>query len=102
MGGTSVPSGNETTNGLMKENGSEILFEFLRSTGDLMAMMLVGDMGEEFGDAGAEDTRLIVLVWGNTVMPHLLTGRTGAGVNKAGVTGEGGGGGRTATSGDSR
>lgn len=96
-GGTSVSCGNDTAKGLMREKASDILSEFLHSTGDLIAMMLVGEVGtlsKEVGDAGAEETRLIALVCGKTVMPHLLTGRAGAGVNSGepGSDGEGGGG----------
>ena len=73
-----------------------------------MAMMLVGEMGEllkTIGDRGAEDTRLIGLVCGNIVIPHLLAGRRGAGLNRAGVIGDfgsGDGGGRIAVSAGSR
>ena len=107
-GGVSDSFGNATAKGVMRERGSEILS--LRSTGDLMAMMLVGEMGEllkTIGDTGAEDTRLIVLVCGKIVIPHLLAGRRGAGLNRAGVTGdfgsggEGEGGGRVVTLADS-
>jgi len=90
-GGAFDSSGNATVRGVMRERGSEILFESLCSTGDLIAMMLVREMGELLkliGDAGAEDTRLIVLVCGKIVIPHLLAGRRGAGLNRAGVIGE--------------
>lgn len=105
-GGTSVSCGNETVNGVIKESASEILFESLRSTGDFIAVILMGEAGalsKGIGDEGAEDTRLITLFWGKTIMPHLLTGRTGAGVNSGGVTGEvgsdgGGGSGRITAS----
>ena len=98
--GSSVSCGNEIVNGVIKENTSEILFESLHSSGDFMAIMLVGETGvlsKEIGDEDAEDTRLITLFSGKTAIPHLLTGRAGAGVS-SGVTGdfrsdgEGGGG----------
>jgi len=90
--GGASDSGNPTAKGVMRERGSETL----RSTGDLIAMVLVGEMGELLktsGDTGAEDTRLIVLVCGNIVIPHLLAGRSGAGLSRAGVTGDFGSGG---------
>ena len=90
-GGGSDSCGNATAKGVMKARGSEILFESLRSTGDLIAMMLVGEIGEllkVIGDAGAEDTRLIVLDCGKIIIPHLLAGRRGAGLNRTGVTGD--------------
>lgn len=98
--GSSVSCGNDIVNGVIKENTSEILFESLHSSGDFIAIMLVGETGvlsKEIGDEGAEDTRLITLFSGKTAIPHLLTGRAGAGVS-SGVTGdfrsdgEGGGG----------
>lgn len=90
-GGTSIPCGNEAINGLISESASEILLESLRSTGDLIAMMLVGEAGgvsRKIGDEGAEDIRLIALSCGKTVMPHLLVGRASAGVSSGGVIGE--------------
>ena len=89
-GGTSFSCGNETA-------------ESLRSTGDLIAIMLVGEtcvLSREIGDEGAEDTRPTTLSRGKTVIPHLLVGRTGAGVNSSGVIGETGSNGRGG--GDSR
>ena len=44
-GGTSITCGNEAISGLMRENASEILLESVHSTGDLIAMMLVGENG---------------------------------------------------------
>lgn len=84
---TSITCGSEATNGFIRENASEILFESFRPTG------LVGEAGElltKVGDEGAEDIRLITLFCGKTAIPHLLTGRTGAGVRSGGVTGESG------------
>lgn len=95
-GETSVSCDHEIVNGLIKENASEIL-ESLHSTGDLIAMMLVGEGGtlpKETGDGGAEDTRLSALSCGKTDIPHLLVGRTGSGVSSGGVTGGLGSGGR--------
>ena len=106
-GGTFLSCGNETVSGVIKENASEVLFGSFRSTGDFIAMMLVGEAGplsKRIGDEGAEDTRLIALFSGKTVIPHLLAGRAGAGVDNGGVTeefrsgGGGGGSGRIATS----
>ena len=106
-GGTS--RGIETVNGVIRET-AESLFESLCSTGDLIAIMLVeetGTLSEEIGDEGTEDTRLLILSCGKTDIPHLLAGRTGAGVNSGGVAGETGsdgggrGDGRIATSADS-
>ena len=94
-GRTSVSCGLETVNGLIRENASENL-ESLHSTGDLIAMMLVGETGalpKEVGDGGAEDTRLSVLSCGKTDTPHLLVGRTGSGVSSGGVIGRLGSGG---------
>ena len=109
-GGASVSPGNGTTNGVIKENMSEILFEFLHSTGDLIAMMLEGEKGgllKTIGEAGADGTGLIGFCFGNIVIPHLLGRRTGGGLSRAGVSGElgldgeGEGSGRIATSADS-
>jgi hypothetical protein len=89
--GTSITRGNAAVNGLKRENVSENLLEPAHSTGDLIAVMLAGEAGElstKTGDEGAEDTRLIALFCGKTVMPHLLVGRAGAGVSSGGVTGE--------------
>jgi hypothetical protein len=102
----SDPCGNETVNGLIRGT-AECLFKSLCSTGDLVAIMLAGETGalsNEIGDEGAEDTRLITLSFGKTVIPHLLVGRTGAGVNSGGVVGETGsvgGDGRITASADS-
>jgi hypothetical protein len=99
VGGRSASCGKEAVNGLKSENLSEPLREPLHSTGDLIAIILVGELGpslKETGDEGADETRLITLFCGKTIIPHLLTGRTGDGVNNSGVTGEGGpGGGRS-------
>jgi len=103
--GTFVSCGNEATNGLTRENPSDNPFESLHSTGDLTATMLAGELTKEIGDEGAEDTHLITLFCGKTVIPHLLTGRMGAGVNKGCIIGEvesGGEAGWIATSTDSR
>jgi len=91
IGGTGGTSRGEAVNGVIREYISESLFESPRSTGDLIAMILVGEMGassKEIGEDGAEDTRLMTLSCGNTDIPHLLAGRAGAGVNSGGVTGE--------------
>lgn len=113
IGGTGripVSCGNETANEFIRENALDVLPESLHSTGDLIAMILEGEAGElskEIGDEGAEDTRLITVFCGKTAIPHLLAGRTGAGVNNGGVTGGlgsgggGGGSGRIAASADS-
>ena len=90
-GGISIICGNKVVNGLIRKNASEILLKSLRSAGVLMVAALVGEAGElskEAGDEGVEDTRLIALFCGKTVMPHLLVGRTGAGISDCGVTGE--------------
>lgn len=90
MGGTSSCD-EGAIKGLRRENVSEILRESLRSTGDFMAMMLVRDVGpssKEIGDCGTEDVCPMSLLCGKTIMPHLLTGRIGTGVNSGGVTGE--------------
>jgi hypothetical protein len=109
-GGMFVSCGNETANEFIRENTLDALPESLHSTGDLIAMILVGEVGElskEIGDEGAEDTRLITLFCGKIAIPHLLVGRIGAGVNNGGVTGGfgsgggGGGSGRIAASVDS-
>lgn len=106
-GGTSFSCGNEGANALINENASEILLESLHSTGDLIAMILVGEgraLSKAIGDEGAEDTRLIVLSCGKTETPHLLVGRSGAGVSSGGEIGELGdigGGCRVAISADS-
>jgi len=79
-------------NGLTRETA-----ESLRSTGDLIAIILVGETGavsREIGDEGAEDTRPTTPSRGKTVIPHLLVGRIGAGVNSSGVVGENGSNGR--------
>ena len=89
--GTSIPCGDEAMNGLIRENASDSLFESLRSTGDLTAVVFVGEkiaLSKEIGDEGAEDTGLIILSCGKTVIPHLLTERMGAGVNRGCVSGE--------------
>ena len=104
-GGRALSRGNEAVNGLASEHASGIFLESPHSSGDLIAIMLVGELGalSEIGDDGAEDTRLIALLSGNTVIPHLLVGRAGAGVSRGGVTGEtgsDGGGVRVASSTD--
>ena len=110
-GGIPASCGNEAVNGVISESASENLFESLCSIGDLTARMLVGEAGASpkgTGDEGVEDIRLITLSCGKTIIPHLLAGRTSAGVNSGGVTGEvgpdGGGGGicRIAGSANSR